>query len=86
MQPTHRPCTYFLKSGAVSSCKNSSTASLDYTVPVAGQLPTLGIRAPKYAALATPTTPITALNITQIQGLQGISPISNNGVILAHAA
>ena len=89
MQPSHRPRKYFLKSDAVLSYKNSCAereASLDYTAPVAAQLPTRGIRAPKYAALATPTTPITALKITQIHGLQGISPISNNGVILAHAA
>jgi hypothetical protein len=57
-----------------------------HAAPAAGQLATLGIRVPKYAALPTPTAPITAQKITQIQGLHGIRPINSNGVILAQAA
>lgn len=56
------------------------------TARAAEQCPTPGIRAPKYAALPTPTAPITAQKITQIHGLHGISPINNSGVILAQAA
>jgi hypothetical protein len=57
-----------------------------FTVHGAEQASILGIRAPKYAALLTPTAPITAEKITQIQGLHGIRPINSSGVTLAHAA
>jgi hypothetical protein len=57
-----------------------------FTVHAAEQPSILGILAPKYAALLTPTAPITAEKITQIHGLQGIRPINSSGVILAHAA
>lgn len=89
MQPNHRPWEYFLKSVSGLSYKNIRHvrhAAFNQMAPAAGQLPVLGMRAPKYNALLTPTAPITAQKITQIHGLHGIRPISNSGVILAHAA
>ena len=59
---------------------------VDHVALAVEQPATLGMRAPKYAALLTPTAPITAQKITQIHGLHGIRPISSKGVILAHAA